>query len=46
MQQSVVLHNVSAAAGDDASHHHARDEIPTLRTGGPRRLEGGGAVLT
>ena len=33
LQRSVDLHNVSTAAGDDASHHHARDETPTLRTG-------------
>lgn len=33
LQQSVVLHNVSAAAGDDASHHHAGDETPSLRAG-------------
>lgn len=39
LQQSVVLHNVSSAAGDDASHHHARDETPTLRTG-PRGAAG------
>lgn len=38
-QQSVVLHNVSTAAGDDASHHHARDETPTLRNA-PRGTAG------
>lgn len=26
---SVVLHNAPTAAGDDASHRHARDEAPT-----------------
>lgn len=31
LQHSVVLHNVSTAAGDDASHNHAQDETPTLR---------------
>lgn len=39
LQRSVALHNVSTAAGDDASHHHARDETPTLRTG-PRGTAG------
>lgn len=34
LQHSVVLHNVSTAAGDDASHSHAQDETPTeLDTG-------------
>ena len=31
LQRGVVLHNVSTAAGDDASHHHAWDETPTLK---------------
>lgn len=39
LQRGVVLHNVSTAAGDDASHHHARDETPTLRSG-PRGTAG------
>ena len=39
LQPSVVLHNVSAAAGDDASHHHARDDTPTFRAG-PRGTAG------
>ncbi len=39
LQRSVVLHNLSTAAGDDASHHHARDEAPALRTG-PRGTSG------
>lgn len=39
LQHSVVLHNVSTAAGDDASHNHAQDEAPTLRTG-PRGAAG------
>lgn len=30
LQYSAVLHNVSTAAGDDASHNHAQDETPTL----------------
>lgn len=33
LQHSIVLHNVPAAAGDDASHNHAQDETPTLRSG-------------
>lgn len=39
LQRGVVLHNVSTAAGDDASHHHAWDETPTLRSG-PRGTAG------